>query len=317
MSEIQRAKPIDIYKRKITPAILKKQKILILMSFPFLIWLIIFAYVPLWGWVMAFQNYKPALGILKSPWAGFEHFKRLFTDTQFTEALRNTVGQSVYMLVIGFSMPIIFALLLNEVKHLRFKKITQTVSYLPHFVSWVIVVSIIGVVLSTQGIINTLLLNAGLIDRPISFMGEPNMFWPLLAIADTWKSVGWNAIIYIAAITSIDQTLYEAAAVDGAGRWRKMAHITLPSILSVIIVLLILNIGNILNIGFERQILLGNPINQSHSRTIDQYALQYGISKARFSYGTAIGIFRSVISLALLFAANWFARRMDADVGVY
>jgi putative aldouronate transport system permease protein len=313
----QHAKPVDVYKKKITLAIINKQKILIFMSFPFLVWLIIFAYVPLWGWVMAFQNYKPVKGILGSPWAGLEHFLRLFTDMQFTEALRNTVWQSAYMLVIGFTMPIIFALLLNEVKHLRFKKVTQTVSYLPHFVSWVIVASILGVVLNTQGIINTLLLNIGWIDRPISFLGEPNMFWPLLAIADTWKSVGWNAIIYIAAITSIDQTLYEAASVDGAGRWRKMAHITLPGLLSVIAVLLILNIGNILNIGFERQILLGNPINLSHSRTIDQYALQYGISKARFSYGTAIGIFRSLISLALLFAANWFARRVNADVGVY
>jgi len=317
MAGKRRVKDISIHKQKITPALLFKQKSLILMSFPFLIWLIIFAYIPLWGWIMSFQNYKPARGIMGSDWVGLEHFKRLVTDRQFLEAVRNTIGQSVYLLLIGFTMPIFFALMLNEIKSLRFKRFTQTVSYLPHFVSWVIVASILGLVLNTHGTINTLLMSLGWISRPVSFLGEPTMFWPVLAIADTWKQVGWNAIIYIAAIASIDQTLYEAAAVDGAGRWRKMLHITLPGIATVTIILLILNIGNILNIGFERQILLGNPVNQSHSRTIDQYALQYGTSKARYSYGTAVGMFRSIISLILVFAANWFARKMDADVGVF
>lgn len=310
----KKAKAVDVYKKKITPALLWKQRTLLLMSIPFLIWLIIFAYVPLWGWLMSFQNFRPHLGIFGSEWVGLEHFRRLFSDIQFTEALRNTIGQSLYMLVIGFTMPIVFALMLNEIKQLRFKRIAQTISYLPHFVSWVIVASILGIMLNTHGIINTLLQNTGITDRPISFLGEPRMFWPLLAIADTWKSVGWNAIIYIAAIASVDQALYEAAAVDGAGRWRKMWHITLPGITTVIIILLVLNIGNILNIGFERQILLGNPVNQSHSRTIDQYALMNGIQMSRFSYGTAVGMFRSIISLVLVVAANKFAKKLDAGV---
>ncbi|MCL2703348.1 MAG: ABC transporter permease subunit [Defluviitaleaceae bacterium] len=308
------AKQVNICKKRITPSLLNKQKILMLMSFPFLIWLIIFAYVPLWGWIMAFQNYRPDLGIRNSPWAGLEHFRRLFADQQFHEAFRNTIGQSLFLLAIGFTMPVIFALMLNEVKYLRFKKIAQTISYLPHFVSWVIVASILGLILNTGGPINTLLLNMGLIERPIAFLGVPNMFWPLLAISDTWKNIGWNAIIYIAAIASVDQALYEAAAVDGAGRWRKMWHITLPGIRTVIIILLVLNIGRILDIGFERQILLGNPVNQSHSRTIDQYALEYGTQMFRFSYGTAVGMFKSVISLILVLAANRFARKLDAGV---
>jgi len=307
------AKP-DIYKKKLTLSLINKQKVLILMSVPFLIWLIVFSYVPLWGWIMAFQDYRPDLGISNSPWTGLTHFRRLFQDTQFLEALRNTIGQSVFLLSIGFTMPIIFALMLNEIKFLRFKKIAQTISYLPYFVSWVIVASILGLILNSGGPINTLLLNLGWIDRPISFLGEPRMFWPLLAISDTWKNIGWNAIIYIAAIASVDQALYEAAAVDGAGRWRKMWHITLPGIRTVIIILLVLNIGRILDIGFERQILLGNPVNQSHSRSIDQYALEFGTQLFRFSYGTAIGMFKSVISLILVLAANRFARKLDAGV---
>ena len=311
---VQVAKLPEIKSRqKIDWRTIKKQRYLIFMSVPFLIWLLIFAYGPLWGWLMAFQNYKPHLGIFGSEWVGFEHFQRMLSDSLFHEAIRNTIGQSLYMLILGTVMPIAFALILNEIRFLRFKRIAQTISYLPHFVSWVVVASILGLMLNTVGPVNTFLVETGLADRPVSFLGEPKYFWPLLGVAETWKSMGWNAIIYIAAIASVDQTHYEAAAVDGAGRWRKMWHITLPGITTVAVIIFVLNIGRILDVGFERQILLGNPINQSHSVTIDQFALER-INLMRFSYGTAVGMFKSLISLVLVFSANRFARKMDAGV---
>jgi putative aldouronate transport system permease protein len=301
-------------KQKISLGLLNKQKVLILMSFPFFIWLIIFAYFPIWGWIMAFQDFRPALGIFGSPWAGLKHFERLLTDRMFHEAFRNTVGQAIWLLLVGFPAPIIFALLLNEVRVLKFKRFTQTISYLPYFVSWVITVSVVSTVLSTNGALNELLIRLGIIDSPVLWLGQADIFWPILAITDTWKNLGWNAIIYLAAIISIDPTLYEAASVDGAGRWRKMWYITLPSISTLIIILLVLNIGHIVNVGFERQLLMGNPLVHSHSVSIDQYALEYGISMARFSYGTAVGMFKSIVSVTLLFMANRFARRLDAGV---
>jgi putative aldouronate transport system permease protein len=285
-----------------------------LMSFPFLIWLLIFAYVPLWGWIMAFQNYRPHLGVFGSEFVGLMHFERLYNDQLFHDAIRNTIGQSIYLLVLGFTAPIAFAILLNEVRHLRFKKAAQTISYLPYFVSWVVTASIITMTLAHNGSLNALLLRLGLIETSIGFLGIGRYFWSIMAIADTWKNVGWNAIIYLAAIASIDPTLYEAAEVDGAGRWRKIWHITLPSIKTIIIVLLVLNIGQVLNIGFERQMLLGNPLTQEYHMTIDYYALDYGFAMARFSYGTAVGIFKSVISLSLLVTANKIARTVEAGV---
>jgi len=284
------------------------------MSFPFFIWLLIFAYYPIWGWIMAFQDFKPHLGVFESPFVGLKHFERMIGDRLFQEAFRNTIGQAVWQLAIGFPMPIIFALLLNEVKWLRFKKVTQTISYLPYFVSWVITVSVVSTVLSTNGVLNELLMNLRLIERPVLWLGQANIFWQIFAITDTWKNVGWNAIIYLAAVSAIDPTLYEAASVDGAGRWRRMWHITLPSISTLAIILLVLNIGHIVNVGFERQLLLGNPLVHSHSVSIDQYALNYGISMARFSYGTAVGMVKSIISVVLVFAANRFARKIDAGV---
>jgi putative aldouronate transport system permease protein len=301
---------------RITTKLLFKQRSLIFMSFPFVVWLIIFAYIPLWGWIMAFQDFKPALGFFEQSWVGMKHFGNLFSDRIFLEALRNTIGMSLIMLAFGFTSPIVFALLLNEIGRKRFKLTAQTISYLPHFVSWVITASIVTTMLSNEGIINSTLMLLGIVDKPVGFMTSPKLFWVILAVAETWKEVGWNAIIYLSAIAGIDQQLYEAASVDGAGRWRRMFYITIPGIMPVIIILLILSIGGILNIGFERQRLLGNALVKSHSLSIDQYALEYGIGMFRYSYGTAIGIFRSVVSLILLFGANFFARK-KLDTAVF
>ncbi|MFJ5759898.1 ABC transporter permease [Neobacillus sp. NPDC093182] len=282
-----------------------QQKYLYLMSVPFVLLVIVFNYFPLWGWSMAFQNYKPALSLFQQEWVGFEHFIELFSDERFYRALRNTLGMSVLGLTVGFVMPIIFAVLLNEVRLSIFKRTVQTITYLPHFVSWVVVAGIVTKMLSTDGgVINEMLVSLGILDKPTQFMAEGTYFWGIVVASDIWKEMGWNAIIFLAAISGIDSQLYEAAKVDGAGRLRQIWHVTLPGIRPTILVLLILNIGHLTSIGFEKQMLLGNNLVVDYAEVLDLYALNYGIGLGRFSYGTAIGIFNSVISIILLFVAN-------------
>ena len=297
-------------KRKITWQDIKNQKVLILMILPFVIWLLVFCYAPLAGWVMAFQNYKPGKGLLfGQEWVGLKYFKELFNEPLFYQSLKNTFGMGLLGLIFGFVSSIVFALFLNEMRFTKLKKLTQTISYLPHFVSWVIVANIVTTSLSQSGIINTVLMNLHLIDSPINFMSDPNKFWGIVTASDVWKETGWNAIIYFAAMASIDQEMYEAARVDGASRLRQMWSITLPSIKPVIMVLLIMSIGNLINIGFEKQMLLGNNIVQEKALVIDKYALDYGIGMFRYSFGTAIGIFKSVVSVILIFTFNQIAKK--------
>ncbi len=294
-----------------TIKIIKKQKYLILMIFPFLIWLIIFRYIPLWGWITAFQNYKPGVPIFQQQWVGLKYFKEMFSDPEFYLVMRNTLAMSIMGLIFGFPLPIILALLINEIRHTFFKRTVQTISYLPHFVSWVIVASIVHAMLAPDGIINYLLIRLGFIKGPILFFGDPKYFWWIVVFSDIWKELGWNTIIFLAAISSINPELYESAEVDGANRFQKMWHITLPGIMPTIIVILILVIGNIINIGFERQFLLRTSAVRNVSDVIDLYALDYGIRAGRFSFGTAAGIFKSVISLILVFSANRFSKRFS------
>jgi putative aldouronate transport system permease protein len=302
-------------KKKITWDRIKKQKLLIFMTIPFVIWLLIFAYTPLIGWLVAFQNYRPQFGFFGSEWVGLEQFRVLFNDSLFYTALRNTLGMGGLGLIFGTVTAISFALLLNELRFTRFKKITQTISYLPHFVSWVVVANLVTTVLSPSGIVNNLLLALNIIEAPINFMAQPNMFWGIVTAAEVWKSTGWNAIIYLAAMTSISEEMYEAAHVDGASRLQKMWHITLPSIKPIIILLMIMSIGNIINIGFERQMLLGNNIVADAAIVIEKYALDYGIGMFRYSYGTAIGIFKSVISIILILTFNTIAKK-TSDISI-
>lgn len=296
-------------KTKITWNEIKKQKQLILLSLPFLIYIIIFNYAPLVGWVMAFQNYKPAKGFFDQKWVGLEKFVQLFSNDVFIRVIRNTLAMSLINLVLGFIFSIGFALMLNELRHAKAKKFIQTVSYLPHFLSWVIVVGLVFQVVSMDtGIINQLLLKLHIIDTPINFLSEPKYYWWIVGLTNVWKETGWGSIIYLAAITSINPELYEAAAIDGAGRFRKIIHVTLPGIKSTIFILLIINIGNILNSGFDMQYLLTNGLVQNVSQTIDIYVLKYGISLADFSLATAAGIFKSVVSILLIFIANQAAK---------
>jgi len=290
---------------------LVNQKFLILMSFPFVIWAVIFCYVPLWGWTMAFQNYKPGKTFFNQQWVGFQQFVDLFHDRNFLPVLRNTLAMSVLGLVLGFFIPIVFALLLNEIKNMAFKRTTQTISYLPHFVSWVVAANIVTTMLSTEGPINALLLNLHIIDKAFPFLTNKYLFWFIVVFADIWKETGWNAIIYLASIAGIDQEQYEAARVDGASRLQQIFYITLPGIRPTIVVLLILSIGQLLNTGFEKQFLLQNSLVQDYSRVLDLFALEYGIGMTRYSFGTAIGIFKSVVSVTLLLIFNGISRRVD------
>lgn len=293
---------------------LKNQKTLILLSIPFIIYVIIFCYVPLGGWLMAFENYKPKLGLFGSEFVGLDKFKFLFSNDQFLKIIRNTLAMGVINLVLGTVTAVLFAILLSEFRFNRGKKLVQTISYLPHFLSWVIVTGIVFDVLSTEnGIINELLVNAGILDKPFNFLAEPKLFWWIVGFANVWKETGWNSIIYLAAITSINPDLYEAASIDGAGRLAKIWHITLPGIKPTFFILLIMNIGNVLNAGFEVQYLLGNGLVQSVAQTIDIYVLKYGISQADYALGTAAGIFKSVVSLILIVAANKIAQKMGEE----
>ena len=260
-------------------------------------------------WLMAFQNYRPIDGLFHSEFVGLQKFQQLFSDATFLRVIRNTLAMGVINLVVTFVAAIAFAILLNEVRNTIGKKTVQTISYLPHFLSWIIVTGIIHDALSGTGIINELLVNLNVINQPINFFAHKEYFWPIVAFANVWKETGWNAIIYLAAITSIDPSLYEAASIDGAGRWAKIKHVTLPGIRPTIMILLLMNVGNVLNAGFEIQYLLGNGLVQSVSQTIDIYVLNWGISQGDFSIGTAAGIFKSVVSIILIVIANQLAKR--------
>jgi len=284
------------------------------MSLPFVVWVFIFSYLPLWGWTMAFQRYRPGRPFFEQEWVGLDHFRALFRDELFYQVLRNTLAMSVMGLVAGFVVPIFFALMLNEVRQMLYKRFVQTVSYLPHFVSWVVVAGIVTKMLSTEGgPVNDLLLWLGLIDEPVQFMAKGKLFWIIVTLADVWKETGWNAIIYLAAIAGIGPELYEAARVDGASRLQQMWHITLPGIRTTIVILLIMSIGHLISIGFEKQFLLGNNLVREYSQVLDLYALNYGLGMGRFSFGTAINIFNSVVSVMLLFTANGIFKRVTRE----
>ena len=296
-------------KRNITWKEMKKQKVLIIWSLIIVVYGVIFCYLPLAGWMMAFQNYKPKDGLFHSAFIGLAKFKQLFSDDTFIRVIRNTLGMGVINLVVTFVAAIVFAILLNEVKSNGGKKTVQTISYLPHFLSWIIVTGILHDALSSTGIINELLLKFHILDQPLNFFAHPKYFWPIVAFANVWKETGWNAIIYLSAITAIDPSLYEAANMDGAGRWARIRYVTLPGIKPTIMILLLMNVGNVLNAGFEIQYLLGNGLVKSVSETIDIYVLNWGISQNDFSIGTAAGIFKSFVSIVLIVIANQIAKK--------
>jgi len=290
------------------------QRQLIYMSLPLVLYVVLFSYVPLWGWTMSFQNYRPARSFFEQEWAGLRWFKFLFSDPGFLRVLRNTLAMSLINMVLGYITAIGFALLLNELKQIKIKRVVQTISYLPHFLSWIIVTGLVASMLSVEnGAINDLLVALGIIKEPILFLSEPKYFWGIVGFTYVWKELGWNTIIYLAAIAGIDPTLYEAAEIDGCNRYHKMWFITLPGIKSTIIILLIMSIGHVLDAGFELQYLLKNGLIQDVAETIDIYVLKYGIQSFNYSLATAAGMFKNVVNVILIFFANWMAKRVGEE----
>lgn len=282
-----------------------------LMVIPALLLILIFSYVPMYGVLMAFQDYNLFGGMAESPWVGLKHFEMFFESPEFSNVMRNTIVISLLKFFIGFPAPILLALMLNEIRHMGFKRIVQTVSYLPHFLSWVIVAGFAMSLLSTDnGSINMLLEKLNLIDEPVSFLSIPEYFWGILVTTGVWKEIGFSSIVYLAAVAGIDPHMYEAADMDGASKLRQIFTITLPSIMPVVTIFMILAIGNLLTAGFEDILLLGvNPVLREVSDVIDTYVYRVGIQNSRFSYATAVGLFKAVISVGLLTIANFVARK--------
>lgn len=291
------------------------QRALHLMLLPGLVCLLLFCYLPMYGIVIAFQDYQLGDAIGISRWVGFQHFIDFFHTRDVWQILRNTIAMSMLGLLIGFPVPILFALLLNECQNQGYKRVVQTISYLPHFISWVVVTAIVMQFLSNDGgAVNELLLSLHIIDEPIMFMGEPRYFWMIVVLSDVWKNVGWNTIIYLSAISSINIELYDAASIDGANRVQKARHVTIPGIGPTVTILLILQISKLLNTSFEEIMLFTNDMKNSMvkdvAEVIDTYVLRYGIRQMRFSYASAVGLFRSVVSVLLLVTSNFISRKV-------
>lgn len=295
---------------------IKKEGVLWLISGIALVWVIIFAYIPMYGILFSFFDYQPGKRLFDCSFVGLKHFIEFFKLPDVGIIFRNTLAISGLNLTIGFIAPIIFALLLNEISNIKFKKVVQTISYLPHFVSWVVVASIIFSFLGTEGIINEVLTELGIIENPIDFTGGGKNFWWLLLFANIWKGIGWSAIIYISAISGIDQELYEAGAVDGLSRFGMAWHITIPGIAPTVILLFILGIGGILNAGFEQQLLLGSPKTREYHEVIDTYVYRYGIQLGRYSFATAVGTMKSIIGIALVIITNKISKKVT-DMSIF
>lgn len=288
---------------------------LYMMLIPGALYFLIFRYVPMGGIVLAFQQYSPFTGILKSKWVGIAHFKSFFTGTDFFLLLKNTLGLSILSLIFYFPMPILLALLLNEIKSQKYKRTIQTFIYIPHFISWVIVASLTYNILNiNDGIVNEFI--KAIIGKPINFLGLPQYFKGLIIGQSIWKETGYGTIIFLAALAGVDMELYEAAKVDGAGRWRLMWHITLPAIKGTIIIMLILRVGSILNTGYEQIYLMRNSLNVSAAEVFDTYIYQKGITNAQYSYSTAAGLFKSIVGMIMVLGANWIAKK-SGESGIY
>ncbi|MFC0212003.1 ABC transporter permease [Paenibacillus chartarius] len=294
---------------------LLKDKWVYLLLAPGLLYFIIFKYVPMWGVMLAFQNYSPFLGFWKSEWVGLEHFRVFFTNPEFTMLLRNTLLLSFYNLLFYFPAPIILALLLNEVRLSLYKRTIQTLIYIPHFISMVIVASLTYVFLTTEGgLINEMLQKY--LGFKINFLGSPEWFRPMIILQTIWKECGFGTIIFLAALAGVDTEQYEAAIMDGANRWKQLWHITLPSIRSTIIILLILRMGDVLDNGFEQIYLLLNPLNRENAEVFDTYVYMLGITQGAFSYSTAVGLFKAVVGVILVLGANKLAKKFGHE-GIY
>lgn len=283
------------------------------MVIPGIVWMFIFCYIPMCWLIIAFMDYSVAKPMLDSPFVGLKHFEAFTSDDRFWRSIRNTLGMSSIKLALGFCIPIIFALLLNEIRNLRFKRTVQTISYLPHFIAWTIFGGIMLNWLSGDGLVNQLLMGIGLLDREVLFISEPKYFWWITFFSDTLKETGWAAIIYIAAIAGIDPALYEAAELDGANRWKRMWHITIQCIRPTIAILFILAVAGILGSNFDQIFMLKNNMNIKSAESLDLYIYNMGLVSGRHSFSTAVLFARSIVALVLLFMANYTSKKLTGD----
>lgn len=290
---------------------MKTQKYLHMMALPAIIWLVIFCYIPMFGLQIAFKDFMFNQGILGSTWVGLKHFITFFSDPYIENVLLNTFALSVMRSVLIFPIPIVFALLLNEVASKSYKRTLQTISYFPYFISWVMIAVMASSWLSpSTGFVNKLLISLGFVKQPYHFLGDPKAFWWIALALEIWKTTGWNSIIFLAAIAGVDQEIYEGAYIDGANRFQRIWYITLPSIMGTIMILLILSLSGMLtSANLEVSYLLGNPLNVAKSDILATYILRIGISLGRYSYASAVGLLQSLVAFVLLFAANYSSKK--------
>lgn len=294
---------------------LRRDKYLYVLALPGVLFFIIFKFVPMWGVVISFQNFSPFAGITGSEWVGFEHFQRFFTNPDFMLLFRNTMAINLMNLVLFFPLPIVLSLLLNELRSVLYQRVIQSIVYMPHFLSWVIISGLTFLLFAKgEGLVNKMLEGLGF--ARMDFLTNPNTFWAMLTVQSIWKECGWGTILFLAAMASIDPGVYEAAKIDGAGRFRQMWHITLPAIRTVIITLLILRLGHMLDVGFEQVFLMYNGAVSQVAEVFDTYVYRVGIQQGEFSYSTAAGLFKSIVGLVLVVIANWISKKMGEE-GVY
>ncbi|HEU8187049.1 TPA: sugar ABC transporter permease [Streptococcus pneumoniae] len=298
-------------KIQLTVEHIQKYWILYLMMIPATVLLILFTYGPMYGIIMAFQDFTVFKGYTGSPFVGLKHFQRLFSDLLFYRLFKNTFMVGVLDFLFSFPAPLIFALILNEVRKVRFKSVVQSISYLPHFIPLVVMVGIIFELFGSYGIINSLLSSLGM--EPISFFTKSEWFLPLYIGSGVWKTIGWGSIIYMGALTNIDSTLYEAADMDGANRWHKMWHVTLPSLRPTVVTLFILNAGGIMQVGFEKVFLMSSPATYEVSDVLSTYVYRQGILNSDFSYSAAVGLFNNIVALLFVLLANKIAKKLGEE----
>lgn len=294
---------------------LKRYWQLYIFLLPALIYFLIFHYGPMYGVQIAFKKYMPSLGITGSPWVGFEHFKKFFDSYYFTDLIKNTLGISIYELILGFPMPIILALVFNELKNGFFKKFTQTVTYAPHFISTVVIVGMLVSFLSpSTGIINHIIAAFG--GNRHAFLEDPKWFKTIYVLSGIWQNTGWNTIIYMSALAGVNPELHEAAAIDGASRFQRLLYINLPALVPTMIILLIMNFGSIMSMGYEKILLMQNPLNIAASNVISTFTYQQGLIDANYSYAAAVGLFNAAINAILLLSVNKITRKVT-DIGLW
>ena len=290
---------------------MRRNWLLYVFLLPAVIYMGIFLYAPMYGLVIAFKDFTASKGILGSPWVGTKWFELFFTSPRFWQILKNTLILSVYSLIVGFPLPVILALMINDIRNLRFKRFTQTVTYMPYFISTVVLVGMMSVLFSPKsGVVNAILAHMGGSGETF-FMGESRYFRHMYVWSGVWQSMGWNSIIYIAALTGVSQELHEAAKIDGANKIQRILHVDLPAILPTMIILLIMNCGSILNVGYEKVYLLQNSLNTPVSEVISTYIYKIGLQQQKFSYSTAIGLFNNIVNFMVLVTVNKFSRKVS------